>query len=46
MEVKNLAIFRHNICFVNVLKKDKNYVTKVYANLKIEMLSWKCLLTV
>ena len=27
-------------------KVDKNYLTKVYANLKVKVLSWKRLLTI
>ena len=43
---KNLAIFQRNIYIINKLKSDKNYLTKVYTNLKVEVLSGNCLLTI
>ena len=34
-----IAIFRHNIYIINVLKYDKNYLINLYTNLKAERFS-------
>ena len=34
--VKNAAIFWHNIYIINMLKYDKNSLTKVYGNLNLK----------